>query len=159
MKTQQGKQRPLGRYLGLLFLCLAVFGLFACSGTGPDSDSSTGPVSMKDVAGEKPITQHDIDVYIQILPELAPLGNNGQAAAKVYKKFGMSRVRFIFIQAKLPLCSSMILGLSFNENFDKLTESMKPIESELAVVRANWDDLIAAHKNYKQLSGADSDLD
>lgn len=78
-------------------------------------------------------------------------------AAKVYKKFGMSRVRFKFIQGKLPLCSSMILGLPFNDNFDKLTESMKPVESELTVVRDNWDDIVAANTEYKRLSGSTVD--
>lgn len=157
MEKQQSKPRPLSRFLVGFCLCLAAFGLFACSGS--DSDSSTGPVSMNDVAGEKPITQQDIDVYIKILPEIAPLENDGLEAAKVYKKFGMSRVRFKFIQGKIPLCSSMILGHSFNENFDKLTESMKPVESELAVVRANWDDIVAAQKSYSQLSGLGSTAD
>lgn len=157
MEKQRSKLRLLSRFLVLFFLCLAAFGLFACSGS--DSDSSTGPVSMNDVAGEKPITQQDIDVYIKILPEIAPLENDGLEAAKVYKKFGMSRVRFNFIQGKIPLCSSIILGLSFNDNFDKLTESMKPVESELAVVRDNWDDIVAAQKKYNQLSGSGSAVD
>jgi hypothetical protein len=120
-------------------------GISGCS----DADSKLGPIPLKKAANEGPITQNDINAYINILPEIAPVEfTNGKEAAKVYKSFGLSRLRYKYLQAKIVLCAGANAGASFD--FSKSPTSLVPNDSELSLVRDNWAAIDAALQVYKQ---------
>lgn len=127
-----------------LLMCLVVLVANACS----DSNSNTGPVSNDDIANEAPMTQEDISTYIRLIPELAPVEKNGKEAAVVYKKHGISRLRYHYLRTKITLCAGLNAGA--RHNLDMLPQSLRPSEYELNLVSDNWADIDAAEKAYKQ---------
>ncbi|MDR2945798.1 MAG: hypothetical protein LBV79_03525 [Candidatus Adiutrix sp.] len=131
--------------LSFVLLSLLLIAVMGCS----DSDADLGPISHGDIANEKPLTQSDIDAYIAILPEIAPVEHvDGQAAAAIYKKYGLSRLRYKYIKTKIPFCAGMNAGRTYD--FSKVPASMKPNEAELSLVNANLDAIDAAHQLYRQ---------
>ena len=126
------------RPVASILLCLAVIMFSACSGSDPNE--STSPVSFNDLKNvEGPITQSDIDIYIKMAPEVEPvLRNDGKAAAKIYEQYGIPRLRYHYIQAKVDTILNLNGGFGNNGWPDYLSP---PSEAELALGKENEDAL------------------
>ncbi len=133
--------------LSVIFWCLLVIISAGCSEF--DSDADLSPISQRDVANEEPLTQYDLDAYIAILPEIAPVEYiDGQEASIIYKKYGLSRLRYMYIKAKVQFCVAVNSGSTVD--FSKSPASLTPNKTELSLVNDNWDTLGPALQDFKQ---------
>ena len=82
-----------------ILLCLVVIMFSACS----DPNENIERLTFNDLKPvDKPLTQSDIDSYMQVAPEVRSfVWTDGKAAAKIYDKYGISRLRYLYIQAKI----------------------------------------------------------
>ncbi len=140
---------PGKNLVAVSLLCLLALGLAGCSEAGSKADAELGTVPLKAVANEIPITLNDIRAYIAILPEIAPVEyTDGREAARIYKRHGLSRLRYKYLQAKITLCAGLNAGAS--HDLSKLPASLKPNDSELSLIDDHWDAIDAAQQAYSQ---------
>jgi hypothetical protein len=104
---------------------------------------------------QQPLTEEDVKLYIEILPETARLLGNGpflstikdtkkQLAYKLFKKFNTDRGRFSFIQIKIQICLYMISGVNFD--FSQTLDVLKITNSDIEIVKKYKKEIIAAHE-------------
>jgi hypothetical protein len=137
------------------FLIMAFLGLIACSGNDYSRKSMEKKISPYDLAGQGPLEQEDIDVYLKIIPESASFTNNMREghitdpdlAISTFKKYGIDRYRLIFIQHKVNygLFSSAGMSYSIPESFPN---SLKITDKDIALVASNKTEILNAHSAY-----------
>ena len=106
---------------------------------------------MEAFSREAPLSQKDVDVYLEAFPLLKQSGEAGRnRVAEVFEKAGLNEVRGIYVVAKISQSYAVLefekeLGAEAAESYrDSLEDAFKPTTDEVALVRKNKDKLDAA---------------
>ena len=137
------------RPIALLVFCLAVMIFSACSSTGPNEGIEVALSS--DMLEEPPLTQDDIDAYVDMAPSIAPFwATDGQDAAQIYSRYGMSRNRFNFFREKMRIYFLLKRGSSVDKN--EVPYNLMPSEDELNLLDRNWADIRESSTMFKEIA-------
>ena len=138
----------------LIGLALLTISLVSCSDepAAPDPEKEAHRrVTMNDVAGEPPMTEDDILLYIKILPEFAPIEDADPAGEmEFYKKYNFTKNRFYYLRSKIANASLIVVGRP--PDLSGLPESVHPSDEELEVVKKNFQAIKAATDEFNDIS-------
>jgi hypothetical protein len=139
----------------LLFLLLSIFILASCSSNDFSEESVTKTIKPEDLSKQKPLTQKDLDIITQLLPEsvyfTASLVDgtitNKELALSTFKKYEMDRYRFEFVKHKV-LNGVIVDSIGINVNLDpkNLPPNLLLTKEDLELIGLNKDKLQAALK-------------
>lgn len=135
-------------------LAVTIFGL-ACGLTlllvGAALAQSGADQTMAEAfSQEPPLSQNDVDAYLEAFPLLKESGAGQGRVAEVFEKAGLSETRGIYVVVKVGQAYAVLgfekeLGAEAAESYrDSLEDAFKPTADEVALVRKNKDKLDAA---------------
>jgi hypothetical protein len=130
--------------LTFLFLILGAASPALSSAQG-DVHSDIPQSVIEALAGEPPLGQADVDAYIKIMPELTGLLSDPQGAEQLAAGLNLSRIRFSYIVAKVPLAMALASGADPRAlGLDSLPRALHPSDLELRLVKDNLEALLKA---------------
>lgn len=138
-------------FIGMWGLLAVISGLASFLASRCDHDDQVKRVTRANINKQGPITQKDINAYLRILPELAPVVKNGPEAARVYKRHKLRRNRFFYLFMKIPACADSRGGEPFK--LGGMYPALHPTAPEIALVRQNWEAIAAAEDDFLRQSG------
>ena len=131
------------RKLLLVFtLALSLTSLPAASAFAQAPGQQIPPEMAAALEKEGPLTQADVDVYLQFLPQMNKMMADPASVTDFYSKAGLSEVRFSYLVTKIGLGLALVNGATAEQlSMDQLPKVLHPSEAELDLVRKNNDAL------------------
>jgi hypothetical protein len=101
------------------------------------------------------MTQKDIDIYVELIPESAAFTDNYMTgtitdkplAIETFKKHGVDRRRYLFLTHKVFYAMLSSSGISFKIP-DSFPKSMRVTEEDVELVSLNKDRILHANGKY-----------
>jgi len=135
-------------------LLLAVF--FVCFLIINPASASAETAGM---AGQRPLSQTDIDGYIYLIPRLVgEAARNPEVAAAIIRESGLNRRRAVYVTAKVAIAQAMATGaLSPAQLADrKVPAYLHPNADEITLVNTNLTSLMKAQAAARRAAGDSS---
>ena len=126
----------------ILTLALSLTSMAAVSASAQMSGQQIPPEVAAALEKETPLTQADVDVYLQFLPQMNEMMANPAGITDFYTKAGWSEVRFSYVMTKVGLGLALVNGATAQQlEMDQLPKVLHPSEAELELIRKNNDAL------------------
>jgi hypothetical protein len=87
---------------------------------------------------EAPLSQADIDIYLQKMPEAPNFMKSQEDMVKFAKSTGLTESRYFYVFSKIPLAMSLAAGVPAEAlGLNQMPEALRPTEADLALIKTN----------------------